>query len=237
MEKQIRKTVLFVLFTISALKCYISCMEISSQIVFDSRENEENSNDFNLRDFLNLNEVHNQIATTQQILKSFTFKINSENELRMLNTKRSDFIKDDSLEQPIVINNIQITMNGNGTKSSMDVCKNGICNVSVSSKLNKEGDIITNIHLTITTKLKTDFKKNDIPIVDGIRGIENTYNRYYNHLNRSRPFLLQMIFKIQSRYQGGEPWYQNRRSIQTEIKPVVNDKIEPPFSKTQSNTE
>ncbi|KAK1132057.1 hypothetical protein K0M31_016195 [Melipona bicolor] len=218
----------------------MSICEENVIIVFDSRENEENSKDFNLRDFLNLNEVHNQIATTQQILKSFTFKINSENEFRMLNTKRSDFIKDDSLEQPIVINNIQITMNGNGTKSSMDVCKNGICNVSVSSKLNKEGDIITNVHLTITTKLKTDFKKNDIPIVDGIRGIENTYNRYYNHLNRSRPllYLYKNIPQIQSRYQGGEPWYQNRRNIQKpEIKPVVNDKIEPPFSKTQSNTE
>ena len=93
------------------------------------------------------------------------------------------------MEQPIVINNIQITVNENGTKSSMDVCKNGICNVSVSSRLNNEGDIITNVHLTIKTKLKTDFKKNDIPIVDGIRGIGNTYNRYYNHLNRSRPLL------------------------------------------------
>ena len=66
-------------------------MEISSQIVFDSRENEGNSND--LRDFLNLNKVHDQVATAQQILKSFNFKINSENELRMLNTKRSDFIE------------------------------------------------------------------------------------------------------------------------------------------------
>ena len=46
------------------------------------------------------------------------------------------------------------------------------------------------------------------------------------------------IFQIQSRYQGGEPWYQNRRSIQRpESKPVVNDKIDPPFSKTQSNKE
>ena len=68
-------------------------MEISSQIVFDSRENEGNLNDFNLRDFPNLNEVHDQIATTQQISKSFIFKINSENELRMLNMKRSDFIE------------------------------------------------------------------------------------------------------------------------------------------------
>lgn len=93
MEKQIRKTILFVLLTISALKNYISCMEISLQIVFDSRENKGNSKDFNLRDFLNLNEVHDQITTTQQILKSLTFKINSENELRMLNAKRSDFIE------------------------------------------------------------------------------------------------------------------------------------------------
>ena len=91
MEKQIRETVLFVLLTISVLKNYTSCMEISSQIVFDSRENEGNSND--LRDFLNLNKVHDQVATAQQILKSFNFKINSENELRMLNTKRSDFIE------------------------------------------------------------------------------------------------------------------------------------------------
>ncbi|CAD1479831.1 unnamed protein product [Heterotrigona itama] len=235
MEKQIGKTVLVVLFVISALKNYISCIEISSQIVFDSRENEGNSNDFNLRDFLNLNEVHDQAATTQQISKSFISKINSENELRMLNTERSDSMEDDSLKQPIVINNIQITVSGNGTMSSTDVCKNGICNVSVSSRLNNEGNIVTNVHLTITTKLETDFKTNDIPIVDGVRGIENTYNRYYNHLNHSRPllYLYKNIPQIQSRYQGGEPWYQNRRSIQrSEVKPVVNDKIKPPFSKT-----
>ena len=94
------------------------------------------------------------------------------------------------MKQPIVVNNIQITVSENGTKSSIDMCKNGICNVSVSSKLNNDGNIIiTNVHLTITTKLETDFKTNDIPIVDGVRGIENTYNRYYNHLNRSRPLL------------------------------------------------
>lgn len=97
------------------------------------------------------------------------------------------YFQDDSTKQPTVINNIQIIVNENGTKSGIDVCKNGICNISVSSRLNNEGNIVTDVHLTVITKLEADLKTNDIPIVDGVRGVANTYDLGLRHLNRSRP--------------------------------------------------
>nr|XP_033193224.1 uncharacterized protein LOC117158447 [Bombus vancouverensis nearcticus] len=239
MEKRIREIALFVFLTVFAWESYISCIEISSQIVFDSQENERDPNDFYSKDSLNLNQVNDRLATTRRIPKSFIFAINSENAFRMSNKKRSHFIQDDPTRQPAVINNIQIIVNENGTKSGIDVCKNGICNISVSSRLNNEGSIVTDVHLTVITKLEADFKTNDIPIVDGVRGVANTYDLGLRHLNRSRPSTyLYNTPQIQSRYQGGEPWYQGRRSFQRpRIKPVVDDKIEPPLSKTQWNKE
>lgn len=68
-------------------------------------------------------------------------------------------------------------MSENRTKSGIDTCKNGICNVSVLSKLNEEGDIETDIHLNVITKVESNFETYDIPIVDGVRGVENTYDR------------------------------------------------------------
>ncbi|XP_033193224.2 uncharacterized protein LOC117158447 [Bombus vancouverensis nearcticus] len=239
MEKRIREIALFVFLTVFAWESYISCIEISSQIVFDSQENERDPNDFYSKDSLNLNQVNDRLATTRRIPKSFIFAINSENAFRMSNKKKSHFIQDDPTRQPAVINNIQIIVNENGTKSGIDVCKNGICNISVSSRLNNEGNIVTDVHLIVITKLEADFKTNDIPIVDGVRGVANTYDLGLRHLNRSRPSTyLYNTPQIQSRYQGGEPWYQGRRSFQRpRIKPVVDDKIEPPLSKTQWNKE
>ncbi|KOC60384.1 hypothetical protein WH47_08512, partial [Habropoda laboriosa] len=157
-----------------------------------------------------------------------------------------------------VVNNIRITTE-NRVKSKVDTCNNGICNVSVSSKQDKDGNIVTDVHLSIVTKLETDSnnKTNDIPFVDGVRGIGNTYDHSLDphHLNYSRPstYFYNSIPQIQSRYQGGEPWYQGRRMFQRpEIwrshssdrytgwlpnRLVVDDKIEPPFSKTQRNNE
>lgn len=91
MEKRIREIVLLVFLTVFAWKNYISCIEISSQIVFDSQENERDSNDFYLKDSLNLNQVNDQLATTRRIPKSFIFAVNSENAFRMSNKKRSHF--------------------------------------------------------------------------------------------------------------------------------------------------
>lgn len=68
-------------------------MEISPQIVFDSQENERDSNDFYLKDSLTLNQVNDQLATTRQIPKSFIFAVNSENAFRTSNKKRSHFIQ------------------------------------------------------------------------------------------------------------------------------------------------
>ncbi|OAD56251.1 hypothetical protein WN48_03569 [Eufriesea mexicana] len=235
MKKPIRQIALCILLTILSSRHLASCTKTFSQAEFNSEENKRDLSDFSLMDFVNLNKVNDEAKESQQVSKLLANKLNNYGngfiEKRNLR-KRSYFMDDDTTKQPIVINNIQIIVSENRTKSGIDTCKNGICNVSVSSKLNGEGDIVTDVHFNVITKLETNFETHDIPIVDGIRGVKNTYDH-----SRSLAYLYG-IPQIQSRYQGGEPWYQGQRTVQRpQIRFTVDDKIEPPFSKTQSNKE
>lgn len=56
-------------------------------------------------------------------------------------------------------------------------CKNGICNVSVSSKLDGKGNIVTDVHLSIVTSLKPNIKVDDVPVIESFRGIDNDHYR------------------------------------------------------------
>lgn len=74
--------------------------------------------------------------------------------------------------QPKVINNIQIVVNTNDSiPSSENSCKNGVCNVSVSSKPDGKGNIVTEVHLSIVTNAKSNVKIEDIPVIESFRGI------------------------------------------------------------------
>lgn len=79
---------------------------------------------------------------------------------------------------------------------SENSCKRGVCNVSVSSKPDGKGNIITEVHLSIITSAKSDIKIDDVPVIDGLRGISksrdeqpvfysiNTPNPVQSHLRR-----------------------------------------------------
>lgn len=157
-------------------------------------------------------------------------------------------------------------MNGNETGMNETSCKNGVCNVSVSSSLNDAGNIVTNVHLSILTKLGKDSQANDVPIFDGVRGVESSYNPLpdFNLLNYpAMPRFHNNIPQIQIRNPDyNEVWYRGRGSFyrpQTvwryrhvaqptsnkfyghggwiPSKPLVDDKIEPPLSRTQPSNE
>ncbi|KZC05235.1 hypothetical protein WN55_08842, partial [Dufourea novaeangliae] len=173
---------------------------------------------------------------------------------------------DDSTKLSNVIDNIQIIINGQEIKPSVDGCQNGFCKVSVSSTCDDEGNIITDVHLRMVTKAETDLQINDIPVVDGLRGVETSRDQPVDHHHRipSSPstYLRNNFPQIQTRFRDGEPWYQGGRNFQRPQiiwhyhrpinfaggrfpqyggrpagAPVVDDKIEAPLSKTKGNND
>jgi hypothetical protein len=87
-------------------------------------------------------------------------------------------------------------VNGNDSTPSENSCEYGVCNVSVSSKPDEKGNIVTEVYLSIITSTKSDVKIDDIPVIDGLRGLGgnhdeqaviypiNTPNPIYSHLHR-----------------------------------------------------
>lgn len=75
-----------------------------------------------------------------------------------------------------IINNVQIIIDGKEIKPRLDGCENSVCKVSMSSTRDDEGNVITDVHLRIITKPEIDSKVNEIPVVDGIRGVEGPHD-------------------------------------------------------------
>lgn len=77
--------------------------------------------------------------------------------------------------RPTIINNIHVTINANDSSPGVNGCKNGLCDVTVTSKPDSEGNVITNVHLSVVTKLKKSpqLEISDVPVIEGIAGIGN----------------------------------------------------------------
>jgi len=59
--------------------------------------------------------------------------------------------------------------------------------VSVSSKSDEKGNIITEVHLSIITKAKPNVKIDDIPVINGFRGVsENDKQPIFRSINSPR---------------------------------------------------
>ncbi|XP_033325420.2 uncharacterized protein LOC117219948 isoform X2 [Megalopta genalis] len=205
MEKRMTKIIVAVLLVTFALNSF--CTEISSQINLRPMEGDRYIGVLEPKNVVDFNKItgRSEFSYLHEELREQTNNMERENSKRL-----SD-----------IINNIQITINGKEIKPSLDGCPNSICKVSMSSTYDDEGNVITDLHLRIITKSEADTK-------------------------------------IQTRYQDGEPWYQGRRTFQRPqimwryqvpvqfsgrqfpqyggrpaAAPVVDDKIEPPLSKTQ----
>ncbi|XP_018401322.1 PREDICTED: uncharacterized protein LOC108778601 [Cyphomyrmex costatus] len=136
--------------------------------------------------------------------------------------------------------------------------------MSISSKSDEKGNIVTEVHLSIMTKAKPNVKIEDIPVINGFRGVSEDYNKQpsFHSINSPRSvearLNLNNIPQIQFNYHGyGEPWhgrtfrppqmywnyhYGNHGNVKfrshktwTRDRPIVDDKIEPPLSKTKSS--
>ncbi|XP_012231327.2 uncharacterized protein [Linepithema humile] len=259
------RTIFAVCFVIATFKHFGTSVEVSSKIDFDSDENEEtlNSTSFDI----NLNKSANPSESGLRASKLPTMPLRRGSELIKSSEPRKRRIhpshNHDLAGQPKVINNIQIVVNANDSIPSENSCKHGVCNVSVSSKPDGEGNIVTEVHLSIITNTKPNVKIDDVPVIESFRGINenrveqpifysiNTPSAVYAHRSN--------IPQIQTNYQGyGEPWYQHQRTFQRphgywnyrhfedrdnvgyrghktwpRDKPVIDDKIEPPLSKTK----
>lgn len=61
--------------------------------------------------------------------------------------------------------------------------------MSVSSKPDEKGNIVTEMHLSIITKAKSNVKINDVPVINGFRGVNENYDKQpsFHSINSPRP--------------------------------------------------
>ncbi|XP_043495768.1 uncharacterized protein LOC122519976 [Polistes fuscatus] len=178
-----------------------------------------------------------------------------------------------------VINNVRIFVNGNetGKRSNVDSCENGVCDVSVSSRTDEVGNIVTDVHITIiTVNTKPKIEVNEIPVIDGFRGIEEKTSPVsppvfhlhdhvkpiFTHFLRNNipqvqvrgfvePNNEEVSFQDRRNYGRIYPTWYNTRNHEHRIynkgfqdsrpwfprRVKVDDKIEPPLSKTKQSEE
>ncbi|XP_029161906.1 uncharacterized protein LOC114933464 [Nylanderia fulva] len=267
------RTILVACFAIVTFNNFgTASVKVSSKVDLDSDQNEETLSNETFDTIANLN--NESTEPLELILRTFkpsTINWRRRSELVKSSEPRKRriyFSQDDLAKRPKVINNIQIVINSNDSLSDGNSCKSsGICDVSVSSKPDGKGNIVTDVHLTIITNTKPDAKINnvpvieDIPVIDSFRGISEDQEKQLNFHPISTPnpsHSHHNIPQIQTNYEGyGEP-YHHRRTFQrprtywnyrhfgddgnvgfrghktwSRERPIVDDKIEPPLSKTK----
>jgi len=253
-------------FVIATFNNFSTGVEVSSKVDLDSSENEESLDDATFSTIVNLKESANPPESILRAPKPSTFNWRHRSELVKTSELRKRRIYPphaNSAKQPKIINNIQVVVNSNDSMLNENSCEHDICNVSVSSKPDEKGNIITEVHLSIITKVKPNVKIDDVPVINGFRGVSEDHDKQptfhpissprsiHTHLHRDN------IPQIQTDYLGHvEPWYGRTvrqpqmywryrhfgdrgnvgfRNHNTWLrdKPIVDDKIESPLSKTK----
>ncbi|XP_032662638.1 uncharacterized protein LOC116840252 [Odontomachus brunneus] len=261
-------TILVACLAIVTFNDVVAGVEVSSKVELDSDENEDTLS--NTASDADPSESAYTSESISSVSKLPAVGWRRESELvkpRGTRKRRIYTARDDSSSQPKVINNIQIVVNGNDSLPSVNSCKHSICDVSVSSKPDGKGNIVTEVRLSIVTRAKSNVQVNDVPVIDGFRGASKesreqptfhptSTSNLYSHLYRD------YTPQIQSNYQGyGESWYQQRRTFQrpsmylgyqnfgdrgdgfrghktwSRERAIVDDKIEAPLSKTKSSND
>ncbi|EZA61282.1 hypothetical protein DMN91_012922 [Ooceraea biroi] len=237
-------------------------VEVSSMVDLDSDESEETLSNATLDTIVDQDESTGPLESVLRTPKPVVIGGRRGSGLVKASEPRKRRIyswHDATVKQPKIINNIHIVVNGNDSvPSATKSCKRSVCNVSVSSESDENGNIVTEVHLSIVTSAESDNKiDDDVPVIDGLRGLGKNHDEHpvfsvntpkpvYSHLHREN------IPQIQVNYQGyGEPWYQHRRIFQrprgywsynsagfrgynTRPRPI-DDKIGPPLSKTKAS--
>ncbi|KAG7205489.1 hypothetical protein KM043_007475 [Ampulex compressa] len=214
MEKRSRLVLLLLLATF-ALEIAASSLEILSQVDLDSAEDEATANT------LKLDSKESRKESMASGLSTIRLRSNGESGFaREPRKRRIRFNQIDPTKPPIVFNNVRIVVNGNESRPGSADCKDGVCDVFATSRIDDDGNIVTDVHLSIVTRLNENVKVGDIPVIDGTRGAEATIDRRPTFHLSSPPrayqhFYFNNIPQIQGRRpEGGEHWYQGTRSFQ-----------------------
>ncbi|XP_050455685.1 uncharacterized protein LOC126853717 isoform X2 [Cataglyphis hispanica] len=265
------RTILAACFAIVTFNKFSTAnVKVSSKVDLDSDENEEALSNATFDTVAIVNESADPVGSISRASKPSTISWHHGSELVKSNEPRKRRVylsQDNSTKRPQIINNIQIVINSNDSlphkNSCKDSCEDSVCDVTVSSKPDGKGNIITEVHLSIitNTKPKEDAKIDDIPVIESFRGIrvDNEEKPISHPISSPNPLYSRRenIPQIHTNYQGyGEPWYHHRRPFQrprsywsyhgdggnvefrghktwSRDKPIVDDKIEPPLSRTR----
>ncbi|KAI4494157.1 hypothetical protein M0802_009191 [Mischocyttarus mexicanus] len=183
MKKLARWSIVYL--TIIFVEETVSDLNVTSKIDLDSNEIQGTSSD-------RLIVTSNQKERTINVPKGSLIRINEQFNNPWLHRPSQSFVRSSFPEDlrkrrthPLsgspgktanaVVNNVRIFVNGNetGKRSNVASCENGVCDVSVSSRTDEEGNIVTDVHITvITVNTKPNIEVNEIPVIDGFRGIE-----------------------------------------------------------------
>lgn len=174
------RTILAACFAIVTFNKFgTASVKVSSKVDLDSDENEETLSNATFDTVANPNESADPLESISRAFKPSIISWHHGSELVKSNEPRKRriyFSQDNSTKRPQIINNIQIVINSNDSLSNRSSCKDsGICDVSVSSKPDGKGNIVTEVHLSITTNTKPDAKVDDVPVIDSFRGISEDH--------------------------------------------------------------
>ncbi|XP_048505034.1 uncharacterized protein LOC105685995 [Athalia rosae] len=130
--------------------------------------------------------------------------------------------------KPTIINNIHVTINANESSAAgVNGCKNGVCDVRVSSKPDAEGNVITNVHLSVVTKLKKPPIVADVPIIEGTVGFRRqdfdqlpAFHFTDHNVRYGGSFFDNNIPQIPIHRQDVDSWYHQQPAIFERARPV-----------------
>ncbi|KYQ55597.1 hypothetical protein ALC60_05519 [Trachymyrmex zeteki] len=171
-------------------------IKVSSKIDLDSNENKET-----------LDNPTFTILNSQKSANPPESILRASNPSTLIWRQGNEFVKEarksriytwheDSAKQPKIINNIQVVVNSNDSILNENSCKYGICNVSISSKSDEKGNIVTEVHFSIITKEKPNVKFDDIPVINGFRGVSKDYDKrpIFHSINSPRSIDAHLYF-------------------------------------------
>ncbi|XP_011305486.1 uncharacterized protein [Fopius arisanus] len=235
----------------------IECVNVSSKIAFEPEKRSLSLTSYaskpDLIEFMDLSSVAEPPSASQQF--NSLPQMSTVLQPQKLDKSRSSY---DST--PNEIPSTCIHLDDSPVKKSLENCQNGLCDVSSSSRRDSEGNIITTITFSIITKTR-DIRVEDIPVIDGFRGIHPDttpsvnfqnipdFSRYGPQSHKQVPGNFVPSFGPPKNHfvrpqtnpyysngfaRGGVPRGQNSWMTRGDF---IDDKIHPPFSKTASNTE
>ncbi|XP_015111717.1 uncharacterized protein LOC107037600 [Diachasma alloeum] len=238
----------------------IECLDVSSKIAFEPEKRSLSLTSYaskpDLIEFVDLSSGPEPPSASQQFnLLPQMSDIRQPHNFDKPRSSDGDSTSDDTPSKCIHLDNTS------PAKRPAKSCQNGLCDFSTSTVRDSEGNLITTIKFSIITKTR-DIKVEDIPVIDGVRGIYPERAPPLNFPDRSdfSRNIPQIYKQIPSNFAPSfgppknhfvrpqtDPYYSTSfaRGIYVPRgqnsgmtgRDLIDDKIQPPFSKTTSNVD